>query len=58
MVLARPVAKVGGRAVGGHRALADARHRRCVVGAVHESGVADVVGSGHEVHLAEEAGVL
>ena len=58
LVLARPVAEVGRRAVGGHRALADAGHRRGVVGAVHESGVAHVVGGGHEVHLAEETGVF
>ena len=58
LMLARPVAEVSGRAVGGHRAFADAGHCRGVVGAVHESGVADVVGRSHEVHLAEETRVL
>ena len=58
LMLARPVAEVGGRTVGSHRALADAGHSRGVVGAVDNGRVADVMGCGHEVDLTKEASVL
>ena len=58
LVLARPVAQVGGRSGRGHRTFADAGDSRGVVGAVDDRGIADVMGAGHEVDLAEEAGML
>ena len=58
LVAAGPVAEVGGRAVGGDGAFADAGDGGRVVGAVDHRGVANVMGVSHEIHLAQETSVL
>ena len=58
LVAAGPIAEVGGRAVGGDGPFADAGDGGRVVGAVDHRGVANVMGMGHDVHLAKETSVL
>ena len=58
LVSAGVVAQVGARAIAGHSATRDTRDGWSVVRDVSESGVANVVGGGHERGLPKEAGVF
>ena len=58
LVLAGPVAEIGGGAVSGDGPFAHSGHSRGVVGAVGDRGVADVMGISHEIDLGQEASVL
>jgi len=58
LVLAGKPAEVGGSRVARHRPLPEARDSGSVVAGIREGRVADVMGMGHDVGLAQDASLL